>query len=95
VHERGSQGWSAWKVGLGGANTALPGELVVVVDVGVFPVEPVAEGAGGLTVKSVPVTTVTCEPGDTSDGLYERITVPDIESATTWAAASSLAFIDE
>ena len=67
--------------------------MVVVEEV--LPVEPGSDGAGGLTVKSVPVTTVTWEPGETSDGLYERITAPDIESATTWAAANSLASIDE
>jgi hypothetical protein len=48
-----------------------------------------------LTEKSVPVTTVTCEPGETSEGLYERITAPDRELATTWAAANSPASIDE
>ena len=64
-------------------------------DAAVLPGEPLAEGAGALTEKSVPVTTVTCEPGETSEGLYERITAPDIESATTWGAASLLASTDE
>ena len=43
---------------------------------------------GALTVKSVPVTTVTWEPGFTCVGSMAMITAPDKEFATACAAAS-------
>ena len=52
-------------------------------------------GAGGLTAKLVPVTTVTCAPLVTRNGFKAMMTDPDIESATRCAAASSEGFIDE
>ena len=53
------------------------------------PVVEVEAGGGGgaLTLKSVPVTTVTCEPGFTCEGSSAMITAPDMELATAWAAA--------
>ena len=76
VHERGSQGASGVTVEVGGANAPLPeGDVVdvavggsVVVVAAPAPVALVAAGVGvvvagaGLTLKSVPVTTVTCDP---------------------------------
>ena len=56
---------------------AAPADVVVVVVAG-----------GALTEKSVPVTTVTCEPGFTCVGSRPMITAPDIEFATACAAAS-------
>ena len=50
---------------------------------------------GGFTLKSVPVTTVTCEPGFTWVGSTAMITAPDMELATAWAAASSAGVFDE
>ena len=97
VQERGSQGCSAWTVGLGGASAALPVGAVVVVVLGatVLDVGLAGGAAGGWTEKSVPVTTDTCEPAGTWEGSYARMTAPDSESATDWAAASSLALAAE
>jgi hypothetical protein len=58
----------------------------VVVDVG--------GSAGGLTLKFVPVTTVTCEPGFTCVGSSAMITAPENELATAWAAARSAGVFD-
>ena len=55
----------------------------------------VAVGPAWLTLKSVPVTTVTCEPGFTWVGSSAMITAPDMELATAWAAASSAGVFDE
>ena len=64
--------------------------LVVVLPCAPAPVPPVTGAAGGaLTLKSVPVTTVTCEPGCTCEASLAMITAPDKELATAWAAASS------
>ena len=76
VHDRGSQGASGVTVEVGGANALLPdGDVVdavvggnVVVDPALAPAAPpaadvdVVVDGGGLTLKSVPVTTVTCDP---------------------------------
>ena len=103
VHERGSQGCSGSTVAVGGAKALLDDEGAVVVvvlgaagpvagpptDVGVVVV------GGGFTLKSVPVTTVTCEPGFTWVGSSAMITAPDMALATVWAAASSAGVFDE
>ena len=66
----------------------LPDVVGVVLDVGP-PAGPVVVVAGGaLTVKSVPVTTVTCDPGFTCVGSMAMITAPDMEFATVCAAAN-------
>ncbi len=44
---------------------------------------------GGFTEKLVPVTTVTSAPPSTMEGLKPRVTVPDIELATSCAAATT------
>ena len=94
VHERGSQGWSDSTVGVGAwkapefPELPLLGLVVVVVDVTPAPPGEVVEvAAGALTEKSVPVTTVTCDPGFTWDGSRDMMTAPESESATAWAAA--------
>ena len=65
---------------------------------GVVAARPAAVGGGApaaaLTVKSVPVTTVTCEPGFTCVGSTAMITAPDMELATACAAASSAGVLD-
>ena len=55
----------------------------------------VVAAAGALTLKSVPVTTVTCDPALTWEASSAMITAPDMELATTWAAASSAGDLDE
>src|SRR6516164_3253936 len=86
VHERGSHGASGVTVEVGGANALLPDGDVVEVVVGgsvvvtaapaaVAPVVGVV-AAGGLTLKSVPVTTVTCDPALTWLGSSAMITAP-------------------
>ena len=63
---------------------------VVAVVLGVAPAAGavVVVAGGAFTVKSVPVTTVTCDPGFTCVGSMAMITAPDIEFATACAAAS-------
>ena len=78
----------------------LAGAVVVVVGaagpVAAPPVEVGVVVAGGaLTVKSVPVTTVTCEPGFTCVGSSAMITAPVMELATAWAAADSAGLLEE
>ena len=62
---------------------AAPAAAVVVVAAG-----------GALTEKSVPVTTVTCEPAFTCVGSMAMMTAPESELATTCAAASSAGVFD-
>ena len=50
---------------------------------------------GASTAKSVPVTTVTCEPGFTWAGSSAMITAPVMELATAWAAANLAGVLDE
>ena len=54
----------------------------------------VVVAGGALTEKSVPVTTVTCEPGFTCVGSMAMITAPDKELATACAAASWAGVLD-
>ena len=75
VHERGSHGARGSTDGVGAWNApelpVLPvlAGVVVVDAAGLFAVPSAEVGVvvagGALTVKSVPVTTVTCEPGFT------------------------------
>ena len=109
VHERGSQGASGVTVEVGGANAPLPeGDVVdvavggsVVVVAAPAPVALVAADVGvvvagaGLTLKSVPVTTVTRDPALTWLGLSAMITAPVMELATACAAASSAGLLEE
>ena len=109
VHDRGSQGASGVTVEVGGANALLPdGDVVdavvggnVVVDPALAPAAPpaadvdVVVDGGGLTLKSVPVTTVTCDPALTWLGLSAMITAPVMELATACAAASSAGLLEE
>ena len=70
--------------------------VVVVVLGAAAPAGAVVVVAGGaLTVKSVPVTTVTCDPGFTCVGSRPMITAPDIEFATACAAASWAGVLEE
>jgi hypothetical protein len=103
VHERGSQGWSGSTVAVGGAKALLDDEgavvVVVAVAAGIAVVPPADVGVvvvgGGFTLKSVPVTTVTCEPGFIWVGSTAMITAPEIALATAWAAASSAGVFEE
>ena len=49
----------------------------------------VVAALGGFTEKLVPVTTVTSAPPSTMDGLKPRVTDPEMELATSCAAAST------
>ncbi len=103
MHERGSQGARGSTAEVGAWKAPEPELRVLVVVDGVvvvvgaepvpipFPVVAVltGAGAGGSTEKSVPVTTVIWEPGDTSPGSSAMITEPVKELATCWAAARS------
>jgi hypothetical protein len=98
VHDRGSQGAKAWTLGVGAWNAPelpvlplLPVVVDVVLDVGT-PAGAVVGGA--LTLKSVPVTTVTCEPGFTCVGSMAMTTAPDMEFATVCAAANWAGVLD-
>jgi len=77
-------------------NAPVPVPVPVEVDVPepAVPVVPVA-AAGGLTLKSVPVTTVTWDPGLTWEASSAMITAPDRELATACAAASEAGDLDE
>jgi hypothetical protein len=101
VQERGSQGCNGVVVAVGGAKGPLADEDEVpggeladwepaadVLGVG-LPGPVLGAGGGGLTLKSVPVTTVTCEPGCTCDGSLAMMTAPLKELATAWAAANA------
>ena len=66
----------------------VPVVVGVVLDVGTPAGAVVVVAGGALTVKSVPVTTVTCEPGFTSVGSMPMTTAPDMEFATVCAAAN-------
>ena len=79
----------------------LAGAVVVVVSAGALAGAAVTEvplfpavavgvaGAGGSTEKSVPVTTVICDPGLTLVGSMAMMTAPERELATRWAAPRS------
>jgi hypothetical protein len=54
-----------------------------------------AAAGGGLTLKSVPVTTVTWEPGFTWEASSAMMTPPVMEFATACAAAISAWDFDE
>ena len=104
VHERGSQGARGVTVEVGGANALPDGDVVDVVVGGGVVVVGAAPGAGdvgvvvaggGLTLKSDPVTTVTCDPVLTWLGSSAMMTAPVMELATACAAASSAALLDE
>jgi hypothetical protein len=107
VHERGSQGASGVTVEVGGANVLLPdGDVVDVVVGGSVVAAPAAVApvtaevgvvlaGGGFTPKSVPVTTVTCDPVRTWLASSAMITAPVMELATACAAASSAGLLDE
>ena len=104
MHERGSQGCSGSTVGVGAwkapefpvvfrwCPTWLSSLLGAAAPAPVGAVVVVAGGA--LTVKSVPVTTVTWEPGFTCVGSRAMMTAPDRELATACAAASWAGVLD-
>ena len=103
MQERGSQACSGSTVGVGGAKALLDDEgaddVVALGAVGTAVVPAAVAGVvatgGGFTLKSVPVTTVTCEPGFTWLGSTAMTTAPDMALATAWAAASSAGVFDE
>jgi hypothetical protein len=71
------------------------GPVVVVAPVAAVVGVDAGGAGGGLTLNWVPVTTVTCDPGDTWLGSSAMITEPDMELATACAAASSAGVLDE
>ena len=104
MQDRGSQGCSGVTVGVGAWNAPLDDGAVVVVTGGAVVVGAacaagavvavVGAAGGGFTLKSVPVTTVTCEPGCTCVGSSAMSTAPDMELATAWAAAKLAAVLE-
>ena len=54
----------------------------------------VVAGLGGLTEKLVPVSTVTSAPPSTMEGLYPRATDPEMEFATSCAAATTAGVLE-
>jgi hypothetical protein len=64
--------------------------VVVVVPFGDFDFLGVVVAAlGGFTEKLVPVSTVTSAPPSTMEGLKPRVTDPEMEFATSCAAAAT------
>src|SRR5271168_3976269 len=98
VQARGSQGangstldvgaWKAPELPVFPDVPVLPAVVGVVLGVAAPAGAVVVVAGGALTVKSVPVTTVTCEPGFTWVGSMAMMTAPDMEFATACAAAS-------
>jgi hypothetical protein len=68
--------------------------VVVVVVLGVPALVEVVVALGAFTEKLVPVSTVTSAPPSTMDGLYPRITDPEMEWATICAAATTDGVLD-